>query len=94
MGESALAWCEAVAAEVRCVDDGGDVTEACVAALSRTCESMLSNYPEQIRAVAHAAGGEECACGEDAAVLVLASEARALMGFVKWANQGGKPRRR
>ena len=54
----------------------------------------LSNYPEHVLPGAHAAGGEECACGEDAAALVLASEARALMGFVKWANQGGKPRRR
>ena len=94
VGESALAWCEAVAAEVRGVDDGEDLGEACVAALARTCESMLSNYPEHILPGAHAAGGEECACGEDAAALVLASEARALMGFVKWANQGGKPRRR
>ena len=94
MGESALAWCEAVAAEVRGVDDGEDVTEACVAALGRTCESMLKNYPEHVRAVAHAAGEEECACGEDAAALVLASEARALTGFVKWANKAGKPRRR
>ena len=94
VGESALAWCEAVAAEVRCVDDGEDLGEACVAALSRTCESLLSNYPEHVLPRAHAAGEEECACGEDAAALVLASEARALTGFVKWANQGGKPRRR
>jgi hypothetical protein len=96
VGESALAWCEAVAAEVRvsCVDDGEDLGEACVAALVRTCESMLKNYPEHVRAVAHTPGEEECACGEDAAALVLASEARALTGFVKWANQGGKPRRR
>ena len=36
VGESALAWCEAVAAEVRvsCVDDGEDLGEACVAALA------------------------------------------------------------
>jgi len=55
---------------------------------------MLRNYPEHVLPGAHTAGGEECACGEDAAALVLASEARALTGFVKWANQGGKPRRR
>ena len=94
VGESALAWCEAVAAEVRGVDDGEDLGEACVAALVRTCQLMLSNYPEHVLPGAHAAGEEECACGEDAAALVLASEARALTGFVKWANQGGKPRRR
>ena len=94
VGESALAWCEAVAAGVRGVDDGEDLGEACVAALCRTCQSMLRNYPEHVLPGAHAAAGEECACGEDAAALVLASEARALMGFVKWANQGGKPRRR
>ena len=94
VGESALAWCEAVAAEVRCVDDREDVTEACIAALGRTCQSMLSNYPEHVLPRSHAAGDEECACGEDAAALVLASEARALTGFLKWANQVGKPRRR
>ena len=45
VGESALAWCEAVAAEVRGVDDGEDLGEACVAALGRTCESMLRTTP-------------------------------------------------
>ena len=56
---------------------------------------MAAGYPEQHAAAVGSERGEERACGEDAAALVLASELRALTGFVEWAKKrkGRKLRR-
>ena len=104
VGESALAWCEMAASAASGEDfdgdfDGdfeGDFEDACVAALSRVCEAMAAGYPERHAAAVGSERGEERACGEDAAALVLASELRALTGFVEWAKKrkGRKLRRR
>lgn len=99
VGESALAWCEMAASAASGEDfDGdfdGDFEDECVAALSRVCEAMAAGYPEQLAAAVGSERGEERACGEDAAALVLASELRALTGFVEWAKKrkGRKLRR-
>ena len=99
VGESALAWCEMAASAASGEDfDGdfdGDFEDECVAALSRVCEAMAAGYPEQHAAAVGSERGEERACGEDAAALVLASELRALTGFVEWAKKrkGRKLRR-
>ena len=76
-------------------DFDGDFEDECVAALSRVCEAMAAGYPEQHAAAVGSERGEERACGEDAAALVLASELRALTGFVEWAKKrkGRKLRR-
>ena len=99
VGESALAWCEmaasAASGEEFDGDFDGDFEDECVAALSRVCEAMAAGYPEQHAAAVGYERGEEWACGEDAAALVLASELRALTGFVEWAKKrkGRKLRR-
>ena len=97
-GESALAWCEMAASAASGEDFGGDFDgdfeDECVAALSRVCGDG-GGVSRTTRAGGRVREGEERACGEDAAALVLASELRALTGFVEWAKKrkGRKLRR-